>query len=98
MYFCYACGKKLIIKEFIDRESICRYCQSYIHCCYNCKFYNLGVPDQCSESQADFVSDKSKANFCEYFALKEMDSPPINHDEDVRKVKAKLNDLFKKTQ
>ncbi|MFX0135820.1 MAG: hypothetical protein ACFFDN_19410 [Candidatus Hodarchaeota archaeon] len=96
MYFCYACGKQLNIKGFVDRESICLTCQSYIHCCYNCKFYKPGVPNKCNEPQADFVSDKSKPNFCNYYVLKENESPPFDHDEEVRKVKAKLDALFKK--
>ena len=97
MYFCYTCGKELKIKVDVDREGICPFCQSYIHCCYNCAFYHPAVPNKCNEPQADFVSDKSKANFCQYFIIKEYESPPFDHDEDVRKAKAKLDALFKKS-
>ncbi len=96
MYFCYACGKQLSIKGFVARESVCPHCQNYIHCCYNCKLYNPGAPNKCSEPQVDFVSDKSKANFCDYFVLDDKKSPPFDHNEEVRKAKAKLDALFKK--
>ena len=58
--------------------------------------YDPGAPDKCVEQEADFVPDKSKANFCSYFVIKENEFPPVDHDEEVRKAKAKLDDLFKK--
>ena len=97
MFFCYNCRKELDnIKGSIARESICQNCQSQIHCCLNCKFYKPGAYNKCNEPQADFVIDKAKANFCGYFVLKEYTSPPADHDEEVRRVKAKLDALFKK--
>ncbi len=33
----------------------------------NCRFFDPGKNNQCSETQADYVREKDKANFCDYF-------------------------------
>ena len=38
-----------------------------MHCCKNCRFFDPGKNNQCSETQAEWVRDKLKANFCDYF-------------------------------
>jgi hypothetical protein len=34
-----------------------------------CKFYDAKVYNECRETNADRVTDKEKANFCDYFVL-----------------------------
>lgn len=38
-----------------------------MHCCKNCRLFDPGKSNQCSEPQADYVRDKVKANYCEFF-------------------------------
>ena len=38
-----------------------------MHCCKNCRFFDPGKNNQCSEPQAEYVRDKVRDNFCDYF-------------------------------
>jgi hypothetical protein len=40
-----------------------------VHVCKQCEFYDSGVADACKEDRAETVSDKEKANFCDYFKV-----------------------------
>lgn len=58
-----------------------------------CKFYDPNVHHECREPQADFVSEKDQANFCDYFVF----GPRLKVQiEDARKAKEKLEGLFKR--
>jgi hypothetical protein len=65
---CWKCGSALtdIIFPFSRREE-CRHCNADQHVCFLCKEYDESVSDSCREDRADFVLDKDKANFCDYF-------------------------------
>jgi len=56
-----------------------------------CEFYSPGSYNDCRETQAERVADKSAPNYCEYFKLK---FPP-QVQETSNNLK-KLEDLFKK--
>jgi len=56
-----------------------------------CEFYFPGSYNDCRETQAERVADKSAPNYCEYFKLK---FPP-QVQETSNNLK-KLEDLFKK--
>lgn len=96
MYYCYKCKKELDIRGAVGKESRCLSCQSYVHCCFNCKFYRQGMKYKCDEPNADFIGDKQEVNPCDYFVIRDYTSPPIDHDEEVSRIKAKLDALFKK--
>jgi hypothetical protein len=66
---CHNCGEqlKLLPGQKILRADTCACCHSDLHCCRNCRFFDPGKNNQCSEPQAEWVSDKHRANFCEYF-------------------------------
>jgi hypothetical protein len=40
-----------------------------LRCCRQCRFYDTTLANQCREPQAERVSDKTAANFCDYFAV-----------------------------
>lgn len=65
---CWKCGFKLgrILLPMSRREE-CPSCDADLHVCKLCRFYARGVADQCREERAESVSDKEKANFCDYF-------------------------------
>lgn len=65
---CWKCGEPLkdIILPFSRREE-CGHCKADQHVCLLCKDYDASVSDACNEDRADFVLDKDKANFCDYF-------------------------------
>lgn len=89
----------LIQQDKPGRLDVCSKCNSFLHSCYNCKFYDKRANNECRESQAEWVRDKKMANFCGYFAVNtgnSTDKPvfekPMSRDE----AKKKWNELFKK--
>ncbi|NIA30852.1 MAG: hypothetical protein GWP06_13180 [Actinobacteria bacterium] len=91
---CYKCGYDIITDEKVFRQEACPQCKSYIHCCLNCRFYDVLAHHQCREPQARWVKEKDSANFCSYFepsgTQKSVSTAKTNE------AKRKLEELFKK--
>ena len=90
---CFNCGTEVELDRKVFRQDVCPNCDSYLHCCLNCRFYDKLAAHECKESQARWARDKEAANFCDYFepgdvVVKRMTSK----QDDARK---KLDDLFK---
>jgi len=66
---CYRCRGELSFEAKVSREAICPACSSDVHVCANCRFYDRSSHNQCREPAAEFVRDKERANFCEFFEL-----------------------------
>ena len=64
---CFSC-KKVSSWENLARRDECPYCSADMHVCLNCQFFSESHHHQCRESQAEYVKEKDRANFCEYFA------------------------------
>lgn len=64
---CWKCGNNTKSIQ-IFRTTTCPSCGSDLHSCYNCKFYSSGSHYDCKETNADLVTDKERANFCDYFS------------------------------
>ena len=71
MGFCHACGTGLPRDMPIFRETECPSCSKPLKVCLNCTFYEKGLQGDCRESIAEPVRDKDRANFCDYFRLRE---------------------------
>lgn len=96
MFHCYRCQREISIGDTLPRHELCPYCSSALHCCLNCLYYDEFSPNKCSESAADWVPDKEKANFCEYF---ENRKPHLmKKDMEVDKARAYWESLWKKAQ
>lgn len=67
---CWKCGEELknLLLPF-SRYEECSVCKADLHACLSCKHYDPARSDACREDRADFVLDKDKANFCDYFAV-----------------------------
>ena len=63
---CFSCQKKTNW-DSIARRDECPYCNADVHVCLNCRFFDESFHHQCRESQAEYVKEKDRANFCEYF-------------------------------
>lgn len=63
---CWSCGQRLVAAEY-TREGECPACRKQTHVCRNCRFHEPGRPNDCQEPIAEFVTDKARANFCDYF-------------------------------
>lgn len=64
---CWHCGQALSAADY-GREDQCPQCRRDTHVCRNCRFYRPGISNDCQEPIADHVADKTRANFCDYFA------------------------------
>jgi len=53
------------------------------------------VHNQCRETQAEWVADKEKANFCDYFVFSARAAAPAGTGAEA--ARKKFDDLFKKT-
>ena len=92
--YCHHCGLEIKTDRIVGRQQTCGGCSSYLHCCLNCKFYDSNVHHQCREPQAEWVQDKTNANFCDYFEPSDRrGTDQFKRSEDARK---KLDQLFKK--
>ena len=91
---CYRCGFDVETVEKISRQKACPKCGVYLHCCLNCRFYDEAAYHRCRETEAEWVSDKKSANFCDYFEPRESKkSDCSSRSEEARR---KLDQLFKK--
>lgn len=70
MRHCRACGAP-VSAEKILRTDECPACGGDLHSCRNCRHFNPKVHNQCEEPVAEWVSDKERANYCDYFAFAE---------------------------
>src|SRR5438132_420128 len=64
---CHQCRGELTIEGFISRADECPQCGADIHCCLNCTSYDPHAHNKCREPQAEWVTDREKANFCDFF-------------------------------
>jgi hypothetical protein len=65
---CWKCRKETDIEKPV-RGDQCPLCHADLHVCKACDFYESGAHNDCRESSADFVSDKERGNFCDYFRV-----------------------------
>jgi hypothetical protein len=81
----------------VPRESECPNCGRDLHACRNCRHYDPGVNNKCREPNAEWTSERERANFCDFFQL--ADSPRglagADRSAEARK---KLDDLFRKPE
>ena len=69
-YTCWKCGSPLpdLLLPLPRREE-CPACRAELHVCRMCEFFDAAAPQQCRETVAEHVPDKSRANFCGYFSI-----------------------------
>jgi hypothetical protein len=95
MKSCHRCGKELNGTDKVSRTATCPHCGVYLHCCLNCAFYDPHVHNQCREPQSEYVSDREKANFCDFFTFRES-GPSGKREGEVAKARKAWEELFKK--
>ncbi len=93
---CYKCQSPIDIKvgHKAHRSDVCDHCNTSIKCCKNCTHYLPSAYNECKENQAERVLEKEKANFCEFFTMR--NSSLSNQESQIKlDQKAKLAALFK---
>ena len=63
---CWRCGRELKKYDF-NRENTCPDCHKSTRVCRNCRFFEPGRANDCSEPVAERILDKEKANYCDFF-------------------------------
>ena len=96
---CHHCGREVQLLSGVQRTDGCPSCHSDLKCCLNCRFFDPAMNNQCREPQAEWVTDKAKANFCEFFEYLEVaDGRPgfggAGSDKD--RARATFDSLFRK--
>ncbi len=91
-FHCWHCGARIENEPMpLSREGRCRACESDLHVCKQCRYYDTGKAKDCAEPVADEVRDKERANFCGFFAL----NPDAHADgAEADAARAKLEALF----
>ena len=66
---CWKCVERVELPPSarVGQRDACPRCNSDLHSCRNCNFYDPGKNNQCSEPQAEWVRDKEAANYCDYY-------------------------------
>ncbi len=91
---CWHCGSELkeILLPFSRRE-VCPHCNHDLHVCKACIHYASNLSSSCKEDRAEFVAERNKANFCEFFTPNPLPYQQTTHSEADR-AKAQLAQLF----
>jgi hypothetical protein len=92
---CHFCQTSRAIEGKVRRDDLCPHCKSALRCCKNCRFYDERAHNQCRETQAEWVADKVKENFCEFFDVRAEGTAGGGTDP-AEAVRERLRDLFKK--
>ncbi|MFC1726481.1 hypothetical protein ACFL4T_12740, partial [candidate division KSB1 bacterium] len=81
--------------EKVFHNDECQKCTADLSCCKMCVFYDPYKSRGCKETEAEFVNDKERRNYCGYYKI----NPDINMVEKKSKedVKKKLDELFGKS-
>ena len=91
---CWKCGTELknVLLPF-SRYEECGKCRADLHACLGCRHYDPAAADACREDRAEFILDKDKANFCDFFTVHTKAYRP--HDNAAaQKARAALAEIF----
>lgn len=90
---CWYCGVPSPFRGRAPRTEECPACKRDVHCCKGCHHYDRTLNNECRETQADWVSEKERRNFCDYFLVSER---PVAKKPGKDNLDAKWSKLFKK--
>lgn len=95
---CWKCGEHLEDDSLpIGRLDECPCCHAELHVCLACVFFDRSVAKSCREPIAEEVTDKRRANFCDYFQLRP-DAYQPKDDSAAIAARAQLDALFGATK
>jgi hypothetical protein len=73
---CWNCGKPLPALPLpVSRHEYCPHCAEPVHCCRMCVHFAPRLAEQCDGEQTEPPTDKTAANFCDFFALARRGGP-----------------------
>ena len=76
---CWYCKNNLDLPEGpLSFKATCDHCNSWLHVCKNCQYYQPGQPNDCLVPETHEV-DKEKANLCEEFKMQTVKKNSYEH-------------------
>jgi len=81
------------MEDKVRRSDECPHCRADMRSCKNCHYYDPGAHNECRETIAEYMPDKTRGNFCGMYRPFDGEREA---DEDVDAAKAKLEALFAK--
>lgn len=88
---CHTC-RNTVQLDFVSRRDACSVCGSDLRACLNCLFYDETKANKCREPQAEYVKEKDRANYCDYFRFREEGQKKTGKEE----AEKLWNNLFNK--
>lgn len=67
---CWNCGKPTGLTGGVTRDDSCPNCLADLRCCHGCRHYEPTRRFQCRENVETGIPRKEKANFCDYFQVR----------------------------
>jgi len=95
MSACAFCGGSLDPKMRIVRDTECPHCGRDLHACVQCRNYDPHAHNMCREPQAEWVTDRDRRNFCDYFSLSLAGGKGSAVKDRASSARSKLDSLFK---
>ena len=95
---CHFCKGEIVIKDRVARTAECPSCNADVHCCLNCANYDTSASNRCREPLAEWVSDRERANFCDYYRPNQMAVPARAKGQSgpLDEARSAFENLFKK--
>lgn len=92
---CFACNARIDLPsgERVGFRDTCESCDADLHSCKNCALHEPSAYNECRESSSERVSDRERANRCDYFVPGDARGGDSNPKGDAL---ADLEALFKK--
>lgn len=99
MSVCRFCGTAIDVKLRIVRDTECPSCGRDLHACVQCRHFDRSAHNMCRETQAEWVTDRDRRNFCDYFSINQNPAKGGATGGDTKdraaSARSKLDQLFK---
>ncbi|MFA5571291.1 MAG: hypothetical protein ACOX0W_04885 [Sphaerochaetaceae bacterium] len=92
MRVCHFCKSEISSTYTIGYASECPSCSRPLKICLNCRHYDPHAYHECTEGVEERVHDKDRANFCDYFSMRESGKTTQSTRSD--EARSKFNSLF----
>ena len=94
LMICHSCKGEMKFEGPISRTEVCPACDADVHCCLNCLNYEPSAHNRCREPQTEWVSDREKGNFCDFFLPSKR--PVLGTAKPADDIRRTFESLFKK--
>ncbi|MBI2898077.1 MAG: hypothetical protein HYY06_31275 [Deltaproteobacteria bacterium] len=91
-YFCHKCRQEIVFEVKMARTDGCPHCGVDLHCCKNCKYWDVSAHNQCKEHITEYITDRERANYCTFFEF----NVGEREADQTSSARVKLDALFKK--